>query len=317
MFIVFLFGPKVGRAILYWGCVLYAGMMVLEESGYLTRLAVLSEGTKFYDLFGYTPFVLGSTAYLCSFVFIIGLVVIYSMTLINLQSDVLRRQNLQIQRLSEKLSHYIPKTLVRLLRRGESEVDKQHERKRLTIFLSDIKDFTLISDMLQPEETSKVLNLYLTKMCRIAEDYGGTVDKFIGDAILVYFGGIGDEDYRHNALQAVRMSIAMQDGMKEIHTHLEQEGFDISLQIRIGVNTGFVTLGSFGSEDRMDYTVIGREVNVASRLEGVCEPGGILVSHSTYALTNDHIEYKDHGAVKVKGIEKPLKVYEVIGEKVK
>jgi len=161
------------------------------------------------------------------------------------------------------------------------------------------------------------LNMYLTRMSKIAEKYGGTVDKFIGDAILVYFGGIGNEEYQKNALQAIRMAIAMQDEVKSLQEQFNRDGLDLEIpfQIRIGINTGYATIGSFGSEERRDYTIIGREVIVSSGLEGVCEPGGILVSHPTYLLTKDYIEYEDRGSVNVKEMQAPLKTYKVIQEK--
>lgn len=312
--IVLLFGHKTATITLLFSSSLFLGVLVLEQLGLLTVPSVVLNTVKFNDMFGRIHTVVLLAGFSFTITSLTGLVLVHSFKLINMKTEELNEEYRRTQRLSSKLSLYLPKILVDLLERGEAEVDLRHERKRLTIFLSDIKDFTKTSEIMQPEELSKILNLYLTRMCDIAEEYDGTVDKFIGDAILIYFGGIGDDDYKNHALQAVRMSIAMQKEMDDINEELERDGFDLDLKIRIGVNTGYTTIGSFGSKGRMDYTVIGKEVNVASRLETACDPGSVLVSHSTYGLTKDTIEYEAKGEVYVKGIQNPLRVYKVISE---
>jgi len=316
-FISVLLGPPVAVFGLIVSIAIYVGSVAFEQVGFLPWISIVPDTTNFIDIFGNKALMLPFTSSFTWFTIIIGYLIIYIMTISNSKTEELIRKNEQIQRLSAKLSLYLPKLLVKLLERGESDVDRQHERVRLTIFLSDIKEFTRISELLQPEETSKILNMYLTRMSKIAEKYGGTVDKFIGDAILVYFGGIGNEEYQKNALQAIRMAIAMQDEVKSLQEQFKRDGLflEIPFQIRIGINTGYATIGSFGSDERRDYTIIGKEVNITSRLERVCESGGILVSHPTYALTKDYIEYEDRGSVNVKGIDAPLKTYQVIRER--
>lgn len=304
-FIVLLFGPKFGKVSLAISIAAYLTVILLDRTGHLTVPSILKRPEEFWEVYRKPKVAISLAAMYSTFIVIFGLFFIHLIAVINEKTE-------QTQALSSKLSQYLPKLLVNLLANGAGEADKKHERKRLTIFLSDIKDFTQISETLQPEELSRVLNLYLTRMSRIAHEFGGTVDKFIGDAILVYFGGIGEDNYRENALKAVRMAIAMQEEMKNIRAQLDRDGFDIPFHIRIGINTGYVTIGSFGSEDRMDYTIIGKEVNVASRLEGICEPDGVLVSHSSYALVRDDIQFEAKGEVKVKGIQDALRVYQVV-----
>ena|GEM_PF-1112523 len=316
IFISVLLGPALALFGLTVSIAVYVGSVVFEQIGVLPWISIVPDTTNFIDLFGSKALMLPFASFFAWFTVIIGYLIIYIIKVSNSKTDELVRRNEQVQRLSARLSLYLPKVLVRLLERGESDVDRQHERVRLTIFLSDIKEFTHISELLQPEETSKILNMYLTRMSKIAERYDGTVDKFIGDAILVYFGGIGDEAYQKNALQAIRMAMAMQAEVKLLKEQFKRDGLflEIPFQIRIGINTGYATIGSFGSEERRDYTIIGKEVNITSRLERVCKPGGILVSYTTYALTKDYIEYEDRGSVNVKGIDAPLKTYQVIRE---
>jgi class 3 adenylate cyclase len=316
-FIVIFFGPKVGAVMLPVSSAIYLGTISLELFGYLSWLSIFPDTIKFIDIFKNKTMTLSFFLFCVWFATVVSLVIIYITKLNNSKIKELAKQNEHIERLSRKLGFYLPKLLVKLLERGESEAEQRYERVRLTIFLSDIKDFTKLSDKLQPEETSKILNMYLTRMSKIAEEYGGTVDKFIGDAILVYFGGVGNERYQRNALQAVRMALAMQEEVKLLQDRFRREGYfsELPFQIRIGVNTGYATIGSFGSEERRDYTIIGKEVIVSSGLEAICEPGGVLVSHPTYLLTRDQIEYEDRGSISVKEMKTPLKTYKVIGEK--
>jgi len=316
-FIVIFFSPRVGAIILPIASLLYLGTIGFEVLGYLSWLSIFSETTNFAALFKNKTMTLSFFLFFVWFAVVVSLVFIYITRLNNVKTQELIRQNEQIQRLSKKLGLYLPKLLVKLLERGESDIEQRHERVRLTIFLSDIKDFTRISDKLQPEETSKILNMYLTRMSKIAERYGGVIDKFIGDAILVYFGRIGNEEHQKNAIQAIRMAVAMQEEVKLLQEQFRRDGLflEIPFQIRVGINTGYATIGSFGSEERRDYTIIGREVIISSGLEAFCEPGGVLVSHPTYALTKDFFEYEERGPVKVKEMQTALRTYKVIQEK--
>ena len=164
------------------------------------------------------------------------------------------------------------------------------ERKKLTIFFSDIKGFTEITDGMEPEELSSMLNEYITEMTKIAHRWQGTIDKFIGDAMMVFFGAPESTSDKDHAVRCVKMAMEMQDKMKELKDKWFQSGIDQPLEIRVGINTGITAVGNFGAEDRLSYTAIGGQVNLASRLEGLALPGGILVSHSTWAFLIDEIE---------------------------
>ncbi len=211
----------------------------------------------------------------------------------------------------DELKRYLPPQLVDSIVKGEKHVTFENERRKLTIFFSDIKGFTETTDSMEAEELSLLLNEYLTEMTKIAHRYGGTIDKFIGDAIMIFFGAPESTTEKDQAHRCVKMAIEMQEKMKELKQKWFKSGIEYPLEIRIGINTGTATVGNFGAEDRLSYTAIGGQVNLASRLEGLCNPGGILISHSTWAHVEDEVPCKVRGKVKVKGINREILVYDV------
>ena len=154
-------------------------------------------------------------------------------------------------------------------------------------------------------------------MSTIALKYGGTIDKYIGDAILIFFGDPESKGYAEDATSCLKMAIEMQQKMQEL-TNFWGKNFSLksALSIRIGINTGFCTVGNFGSENRLDYTVIGSPVNLASRLESSAQPNKIIVSEETYLLVRDLFALEEVGEIKLKGISRPVKYYEVISEQI-
>src|SRR5439155_16559410 len=168
-------------------------------------------------------------------------------------------------------------------------------------FFSDIANFTETTDNLESEELTNLLNQYLTEMSKITLQFGATIDKYIGDAIMLFFGDPETKGIKQDAQNCVSMAVAMQRRMQELQREWRDIGLEQPFQLRIGINTGFCTVGNFGSEDRMDYTIIGNEVNLAARLEAHAELGGILVSHETYSLVKDLIAAEEQSPVKVKG----------------
>jgi class 3 adenylate cyclase len=180
------------------------------------------------------------------------------------------------------------------------------------VFFSDIAGFTETADQMESEDLTKILNHYLTEMTQIALTYGATIDKYVGDAIVIFFGDPETRGVREDALACVKMAIAMRGRMIELQDTWRDSGIVRPLQCRMGINTGFCTVGNFGSEDRMDYTIIGSGVNLASRLESAAAAGGILISYETYALVKDEIQSVSKGELKVKGLAYPADTYEVI-----
>jgi len=145
--------------------------------------------------------------------------------------------------------------------------------------------------------------------------WGGTIDKFIGDAIMIFFGAPEFTSDKDHAVRCVKMAMEMQEKMKDLRAEWEDLGHEEPLHIRIGINTGYATVGTFGSEERLDYTILGSSVNMASRLETACRPDGITVSHTTYSLIKNEIECDSKGSIEAKGFSEPVKIYEVVGLK--
>lgn len=194
----------------------------------------------------------------------------------------------------------------------KSKVKLGTQRKKLTVFFSDIKGFAELSEELEAEALTDLLNNYLNEMSKIAMKYGATIDKFIGDSIMIFFGDSNTKGAKKDAVAAVSMAIEMRKHMKALRQYWRSQGIDKPLEIRMGINTGYCTIGSFGSAMRMDYTIIGREVNIASRLECAAETNEILISNETYSLTKDVIMARDKGQITVKGFSRPVHVYQVV-----
>jgi len=211
-----------------------------------------------------------------------------------------------LQALSEKLSKYLSPQVYEMIFSGERDAALVTERKKLTVFFSDIKDFTATTENMQPEDLTFLLNDYLTKMSEIALKHGGTIDKYIGDAVVVFFGDPVSRGIQDDALACVKMAIDMQRRMVDLRAKWVDLGYERPFHVRVGINTGYCNVGNFGSADRMDYTIIGGEVNLAARLEGVCEPDGVTMSNETYMLVRDHVSAEALDPIQVKGIARDV-----------
>jgi class 3 adenylate cyclase len=147
----------------------------------------------------------------------------------------------------------------------------------------------------------------------IALKHGGTLDKFIGDAILVFFGDPDTKGLEEDARACLRMAVEMQRRMEQLDQQWRQRGIEQPFRARIGINTGYCNVGNFGSDDRMDYTIIGAEANLAARLQAIAEPGGICLSYETYALVRDLVRARPLAPIQMKGISREVVPYSVEG----
>jgi adenylate cyclase len=215
--------------------------------------------------------------------------------------------------LSTKISRYLSPQIYKSIFSGQKDVKIHTERKRLTIFFSDIKDFTATTERLQPEQITRLLNEYFTEMSNIALKHGGTIDKFVGDAILIFFGDPESKGEAEDAKACLRMAAEMQHRLAELNAKWRSEGIEEPFRVRIGINTGFCNVGNFGSADRMDYTIIGAEANLAARLQSIAEPGHIVVSYETYALVRDIVVAHALPPITMKGISRDVTPYAVEG----
>ncbi|HVI62285.1 MAG TPA: adenylate/guanylate cyclase domain-containing protein [Bradyrhizobium sp.] len=235
------------------------------------------------------------------------------------QSSVIARFNRELARsneflssLARKIAKYLPPQLYRGIFAGK-DVEIATERKKLTVFFSDIVDFTATAERMQPEELTALLNEYLTEMSSIAAAHGGTVNKFIGDAILVFFGDPESRGAVKDAKACLAMALDMQRRLAELNVRWRQRGIEEPFRVRMGINTGFCNVGNFGSDDRMDYTIIGAEANLAARLQSIAEPGGIVLSYETFMLVRDMVRARPLEPITLKGIAHPVVPYAVEG----
>ncbi|MCW7456908.1 adenylate/guanylate cyclase domain-containing protein [Leptospira bandrabouensis] len=227
----------------------------------------------------------------------------------------LLENNKKIQMYLDRMRRYLSPQLYEMITGSEVETSISHQRRKLTIFFSDIVGFTTITDSIEPEILSDCLNKYLDVMSSIAIKFGGTIDKFIGDAIMIFFGAPSFDNDKVHALNCVKMAIEMRDSLPALAEYWRQSGINHNLTCRIGINTGYVTVGNFGTNERMDYTIIGGPVNVASRLENASDAGEILISNATKSLIDEFIDTKAKGEIVVKGVHTPIETFQVIGLK--
>ncbi len=218
----------------------------------------------------------------------------------------------EVAKISNQLAKYLSPQIHEQIFSGKQSAEVKSNRKKLTVFFSDIVNFTDISDELESEEMTNLLNFYLNEMSQIALKFGGTIDKFIGDALMIFFGDPESKGPQEDAKQCIQMALEMQDLMTQLSDYWSKNySLKKELKIRIGINTGFCTVGNFGSLDRIDYTAIGSTVNLASRLESMSDPGSILVSEDTYALVNNFFSFENPKEVKVKGFLRSIKCYKL------
>ncbi|QIA20793.1 adenylate/guanylate cyclase domain-containing protein [Mesorhizobium sp. AA22] len=215
--------------------------------------------------------------------------------------------------ISLKIAKYLSPQIYKSIFSGQKDVTIATERKKLTIFFSDVKDFTAIVERLQPEDLTVLLNEYFTEMSTIALKHGATVDKFIGDALLVFFGDPETQGVEEDARACLRMAVDMQRRLEQLNRVWRDRGVERPFQARMGINTGYCNVGNFGSDDRMDYTIIGAEANLAARLQSIAEPGGICLSYETYALVRDLVRARPLAPIAMKGISREVVPYEVEG----
>ena len=215
--------------------------------------------------------------------------------------------------LSMKISRYLSPQVYKSIFSGQRDVVIQTERKKLTIFFSDIKDFTASAERLQPEQITALLNEYFTEMSAIALKYGGTIDKFVGDAMLIFFGDPETKGEAEDAKACLRMALEMQHRVAELAVKWRREGIEQPFRVRMGVNTGYCNVGNFGSADRMDYTIIGAEANLAARLQSIAEAGRVVLSYEAYALVRDILVARPLAPITMKGISREVVPWVVEG----
>jgi class 3 adenylate cyclase len=210
---------------------------------------------------------------------------------------------------ASRLKRYLSPGLADSILSGSQDVTLGSSRKFLTTFFSDIRGFTSATERMEPEELVTELNDYFSAMTDIVFKHGGTLDKYVGDAVMVFFGDpIAQDDH---AERAVLMGFEMLERIRALEDHWYRR-YDVDFKIGIGIATGWVTVGDIGSPARSDYTVLGNQVNLASRLADKADPGQILVTERTMKAVEHLVEGREIDQVSLKGISRPIKIYEVL-----
>ena len=221
-------------------------------------------------------------------------------------NEQIREEERMLQRLER---YFSPQVIETILKGGVGTKDDIMEPRDLTatILFTDIVGFTHLSEQMPPREINTILNQHLHRLGDIVFQYGGTLDKYLGDGLMAVFGApVEKED---DAERAIRAAKEMREGLGGM---MDETGTGRQLDIRIGINTGRVVAGNIGSPNRVDYTVIGDPVNVASRLESIAEPNQILIGEETYRHVQERFNIRKVGSKKVKGKGTEIMVYEVI-----
>lgn len=214
------------------------------------------------------------------------------------QRLIIKEKKDQLEALAMKLAKYLSPQVYEAIFTGERDVRIETYKKALTVFFSDIVGFTPLSEKMSPQHLADWLNEYLNDMAEICLKYEGTLDKFIGDAVMVFFGDPKTRGKKEDALQCVKMGIDMCNRAKEK-----------GIKIRVGIHSGECIVGNFGAESKMEYTVVGKTVNMTARLESGGEPGKIHISKDTYELICEDISCDPRGNVYLKGLKDPIESY--------
>lgn len=225
------------------------------------------------------------------------------------KDQIIDLQRSQLSESRDVIRRYVPPAVADLIMRGQAESIETPVRRRVTILFADIVGFTEVSDRIEPEHLTGLLVDYLSGMAGKVEEFGGTLNEFAGDGLMSLFGAPDFLEPEQQARRAIAAAREMQALMAELNVRWQRFGIGRPLKMRIGINTGTVSVGSFGSGGRMTYTALGLETNIASRIEQAAEPGSILVSESTHQLACHAFSLRARGEVECKGLRRPVRVY--------
>ena len=222
---------------------------------------------------------------------------------------IIEEKSIHLESIANRLAKYLsPQVYKSIFSNDESSVTT-HKRKNLTVFFSDIVNFTDLSDELEPEKLAQIINNYLSEMTTIALECGGTIDKFIGDAVMVFFGDPEAMGEEQDALSCIEMALRMKARVEELREYWIRNGVKGGLDIRVGIATGHCTVGNFGSNQRMDYTALGGPVNISARLEGKAPVNEILISETTNNLVKGQIKTEYFDELTLKGFARPIGIH--------
>jgi class 3 adenylate cyclase len=321
VFLAYIFGPytdPLGQGMLFAGTIaqlpLFGSRVVRAGIATFLVAIVVTTVAERLDMIPYAPLLAEAPyqgGHLSDFGFLFGL---FNSLLLLIGVLVFVQVSQRLRRATFLIRRYVPAQLAEQILAGRRTGAAHPERRKVTLFFSDVVGFTEAADQMEPEDLSAHLNEYLSEMARIAEAHGATINQFVGDGIMIFFGAPEVTNDRDHALRAVRMALVMQRRMAELGEKWFAEGIQTPFRIRVGINTGVASVGDFGSEGRTAYSAIGNQTNLTARIQDHCEPGKVLISHTTWALVKDEIACEEHGEIEVKGLHYPVRVYEVVEE---
>ena len=211
---------------------------------------------------------------------------------------------------SENLSRFVPKPVADDLIRNGGKSVAETERRDVTVFFSDIVGFTSMTERMEPEQLSYVMTSYFTEMARICDKWGGTLDQFVGDAIIIFFGAPTSVGTVQDAVRAVSMALEMQSRLVALQSEWDAQGYTISFTVRMGLSSGFCSVGNFGSDKRLHYTALGNTMNEAARIQHVCPAGNVLISDDCYSRIRDHIACEKADEIQLRGRAHSTQLYQ-------
>lgn len=209
---------------------------------------------------------------------------------------------------SRRLTKYFPRKMVDAILGASGDAELGSERRLITIFFTDLQGFSALTESVEPERLTALINGYLGAMAALVDAHGGTLARFMGDGILGFFGTPDPMPPDEQALRSVEMGLAMQRSMRTLKELWAKEGIGRGLALRIGIHQDFVTVGNFGSPDLMEYTAIGRGINLAKRLESACPPGHLLVTEAVQGPASVRYDFSEPEERAFKGFSHPVRV---------
>lgn len=227
------------------------------------------------------------------------------------QQEIIEEKSKRLENLASRLAQYLSPQVYQSIFAEDDSERRTYSRKNLTIFFSDIVQFTDLSDTMEPERLATIVNSYLSEMASIALECGGTIDKFIGDAVMIFFGDPETQGEVEDAMSCCEMAIRMQTRIREMQKYWQKLGASKGVHVRMGITSGYCTVGNFGSEQRLDYTVLGSPVNLAARLQGLAPPDEIYIDQNTYNLIESTIECVPTEQITPKGFARPIQIYKL------
>lgn len=283
---------------------------VLEMNGVLSYAPVLTErvidfqnnpvwfGTVFFHIL----ILLGFCTFLC---------VLLQRTQLA-QSLRLHQAHEALEQANRLIRRYVPAQLGEKITAGLYVETAKPERNKLTIVSVGVERFIAAADALEAEDLASVLSDYLSEMVAVADRHGGTVSHIFGAGIMIFFGAPQFSSDRDHAHRALKMALEMLNRVERMADSWSKHGFDRPFRIKIGVNTGYVGVGDFGSDGRKIYSGIGLQTHIAEQIQIGCEHSNVLISHSTWTLVQDDMEWHALGEMPIKGVRDPVRVYAVL-----